>query len=1608
MNFAKLGRDIVANMSSNNPLEQIWRRENCSSFPPIVDNSTESTFLFLNTLAINGYTAVDPAEIVVPGLVVNVVNAHAQLNNKLLIANVQDKVTDWSSFQKLANNIETEYFTYIGDSYIDCENDYIIGYDATNTKKLLDTPYGNTFLNVTLNRSTNIAIQLNTTFDPDTTGGLFDGFFNFVSTPLVGPNPYNLNSNFYTVPTNGYYQVEIIIKVNVNNQSNVNLRQWGISYSCWRNGAIFLNNSGYSIPPGYNGNKTLTSISDIYFLNAGDTIELNFTPNFNFDINADITFSIKGSLTYSDNDLQNYKDYSFPTTSFDNKTYMRDEIYALGIVFLFDDGSESPVFHIPGRPKIGTPPSLPHGNVDTSIVTDLIIDGYTYNTQLGINYWSNLDNGVGDQPNGDIYNVWDPSWGPSTLDNWDTYSLSLGTTSQDYLHYRDLNGGNRDAVFDYVANCEVLLSYSNCNDSTIERWKHINTSISKIPEEGDPLYDPNDFCKHKYLVNEIGIMGYYDTGTLYPDTKDCNGIPIYPHDVVYNSMGDVIRYDMHKIRHHHMPDARKVHIQDSIFAAEGGGFSAIGKCIDKTVLLPLGIKYSNIDLSLIPLEIRTTIKGYYFVRGDRAGNKTVIDKGWMNVTDATYGHQHSSSNISTVDDDYKKIEINKWFLTPDWKIGMISPWWSSGNEDKFVKRPDILGWNIVEFFSPKSSMNEAVDLGGDYYKLENTIYGGFSITSGLDGILYVSPTGLGACGTTGPDETTNERYRLTTYGVFNKFTLPNMYELGNRANARGAYVLPIQKSEYSLYNQTTTSSLASNYQLVNDGHRQRIMISKLFYNDPGDAYCKCNKPRQTSTWFGSGLIRTGVEDIIPWTTPGFIFPNTSGNGHAFTNLNEMNHWNWIDVGTDDDYGYIGRQFYGPNCYTNSNGETIFCRTQYSPFAYYAALKADITPYTSLQDIRYIKTTNYVIESPYDFDDACFGNKSRFYVTGGDCFITRQQLIKSYYMKGEDGDNNNQKHRFAGSLIWGYVESEINAHYRNKKQGDQYYAYPWDSIHESVYEATLELREDNPLSTTVEQFYHYRLDYSKDNTSRYYFPLPNVYRYCTDCSNRYPYTIFYSDTSFPEEQKDAYRIFKVGNNRTIPGDTGEITNLVVKEQQLFTFTLNNLWRFNVSPQQLKTDIDVVQIGQGEFLGTLPVKIFDNKQGSPRGGCEFKFSGAYGDDSYIWVDNLSGRVYELTQGIKEISLAGMKRFFKNNLLLKFKEQFNSVTINAILGYTTGREYDIFSTAAGMGVGYIGNYDPQYNRYIIHKRDFTITEAGLDNDGLLRIKGFAPQPNTLYIDPITNVFYNGNTIITSFEEYPEFFKNESFTLSYSIQDKVWVSFHSYLPSFMYYDFDTFYTNYGNNVKLSNISWKHNVHNYTSYCEEKFNFILDYIQAGKNPYQENVFDTVEFTSNTFEWDPVAENYKEIQFTTFTQMYVYNNNQISNLKDLIVSNLNPYQHIQFNTNTAYVNKDRNYWRIKKFRDMSVNRLTSPESLFSKDWTNVDYTNYFTTPGLGFIDKIINPNIIDLNKNGYKQQRFTDKYLGVRLFFDPKDENGNPLNYKINFNISSDLTRNKI
>jgi hypothetical protein len=1536
----------------------------------ITIESSSDTFVLSEINPLKGINSTDPSEITVPNLFVNIVAAHTQVENKLIIANHTEQVKDWSDFQRAANEIQTEYFVFKGDdiSSEDSCDGYTISEGVTDTTEIISvTTEGTEYLNTEVEDLFVLVDSVNNSFNPIL-------LTTVNSAPTVAlTNPYDVLTGFYTVPLTygGYYQFTYVIDIIC--LDNIDPKDvWVLDAQ------LKLNNTstiGSIVSRSGTGNETITITSGILTLSELDTVSLHIdifptgtTPG---NVSMNVTLSALGSLTYSGIIYDNNKNYSLPVVSYDNKTYMRDEVYALGIVYVFKDGSESPVMHIPGRIKIGTPDNVD----DTSTALSVTIDGYTYDTNKGHNYW----NGLGDLGGpGDVYNV------DAISNDWDNREYSIGVTGGSL--YQDTSGAFEQQT--EISKCEYVGDTSCMNSVTLERWEHVNTSI-----KNETFVPISTGCKHTYDIIEEGAMGYYDANTTYPDIRDCTGLPIFPHDEIVTEIeGEMITtYIMHNIRHHMIPDARKVPIH-----SDDEENPSSESCHENFDLYPIGIKYTNVT---IPTGFEDEIQGYYFVRGDRAGNKTVIDKGWMNVTDVTFGvnKNYEIGGISEKDD--RTIEQNKWFLTPGWKNGFASP--ASGDTKyDFKKAPQISGWNVTEFFSPKSSMNEIANLGGDYYKMERTLYGWFNIRSKIvdesDQTDWVS----------GPlSNTTDEKWKLCMYGGFNKSRLPRQYTFTNRENMWYApYKLPIQGSEYQIYNENNLSTVFNNFKLLNTDHRQTMMISKLFYSSENSNECNCSKPQQTAKYSGGNIITSGVEDIIPWDD----IPGSATNGHTAgvgwaPSLWEITDHKWIQEGQQTNpWGEIGAQFDKPE------GSSHFCRHLYSPYAYYVALKVDIKPYQKLESIKYIRTTNYLIETD---PTTCFGTADAFYVAGGDCFITRQQLYKSYavFELNDAGDGSaNTKDKLAGSLLWGYVESEINSHYRHKESGDDYYVYPWNTIDDTIYQSVDELQK--ALRNQIEQLYHYRLDYSKDNDDRQYFPLADQFSYCSDCSGRFPNMVYYSDTSFQDEIRDFYRVFKVNNNRTIPADTGDITNLIIKEQQLMAFTSNNLWKFNISPQQLQTNNDVVQVGQGAFLATKPVKLFDNKQGTSRGGCEFKFSGTFADDSYFWVDSKSSRVYRMQQSLEEVSLVGNNRFFRNNLGIKFLEQFRSLS--------GGLEYPILATTSPMGVGYHSVHDPQFNRYILHKRDFTITAAGLDESGNIRIytdTGVALEPGELYyyINTSTGVQYffqaddaafANALVITQFESLPQFFKTESFTISYSINDKVWCSFHSYLPTFMYNDSNTFFSYYAMKNDLIDITWKHNVDAYTTYCNAKSPFIIDYINNA-SPYSETTFDNIEYTSNVFEYNPVTFDWNEIQLVTFDQMYVYNNNQISGLKSIVVSNQLPYKHIQYNVNETHAVKERNYWRINKFRDLGVDRLSAPTSMFSKDWNESGYRNIFTTnpgPGVGYIDKIINPDFISTTKSVYKQQRFTDKYLGVRLSFKPSQ------NYKINFNFGSNMKRNKL
>jgi hypothetical protein len=179
---------------------------------------------------------------------------------------------------------------------------------------------------------------------------------------------------------------------------------------------------------------------------------------------------------------------------FNRKSFMRDEIYAFGIVYVFKDGSQSPVFHIPGTSA---------DNIDrlSNLTT---FQANSHNRQNG-----------------------------GTLVDRELLTVVTTPSSQSALE---------------VAESDVKhlgLTIGN----TVERWKVFNTAIetNRIAYSGSGTVGP----KNHFAA--VGLMSFWECETsAYPEVKDCNGDYIYDTDYYGNVLAGT------PIRHHKFPDTTLV------------------------------------------------------------------------------------------------------------------------------------------------------------------------------------------------------------------------------------------------------------------------------------------------------------------------------------------------------------------------------------------------------------------------------------------------------------------------------------------------------------------------------------------------------------------------------------------------------------------------------------------------------------------------------------------------------------------------------------------------------------------------------------------------------------------------------------------------------------------------------------------------------------------------------------------------------------------------------------------------------------------------------------------------------------------------------------------
>jgi len=226
--------------------------------------------------------------------------------------------------------------------------------------------------------------------------------------------------------------------------------------------------------------------------------------------------------------------------------------------------------------------------------------------------------------------------------------------------------------------------------------------------------------------------------------------------------------------------------------------------------------------------------------------------------------------------------------------------------------------------------------------------------------------------------------------------------------------------------------------------------------------------------------------------------------------------------------------------------------------------------------------------------------------------------------------------------------------------------------------------------------------------------------------------------------------------------------------------------------------------------------------------------------------------------------------------------------------------------------------------------------------------------------------------------YFENHSFTISYSVLIKAWISFHSFLPSAYVSFIDHFQT------VTATGTWNHNLSplTYQTYYNRFYPYIIEY--TVNNAPNTHVVNSISYNQDIHKYYNRNDyyslgSYNDKNTPNFTKAIVYNKEQTSGLVNLIPQLPNDarqrllYPRVsRFGTEVLVTKRDlRN--TFNGFWD-STNNKENFQSLFSTKWEDLsaDYP----------IDKVINPKSVITTTRLTGKQKIRSTFCKVRLIQD--------------------------
>jgi len=342
----------------------------------------------------------------------------------------------------------------------------------------------------------------------------------------------------------------------------------------------------------------------------------------------------------------------------------------------------------------------------------------------------------------------------------------------------------------------------------------------------------------------------------------------------------------------------------------------------------------------------------------------------------------------------------------------------------------------------------------------------------------------------------------------------------------------------------------------------------------------------------------------------------------------------------------------------------------------------------------------------------------------------------------------------------YCESSYNLDLRqafNNKEGDFYPHVSTGIPDEWVQESFVSIAMDNT--------YYYNTTYSKQNKENTFTSLPPDWEEKL-CYTHFPFRSIYSnkqDTNATTHVNNwlvysplSYFDFPQTNGKLISLD-GIQNKAILARFENKSLLYNNLLTVNTSNPQ------AAYFGNPDmFKGAPPIDFAETDLGYVGSQHKMLLKIPQGQ---VTIDAKRGQIFliEGTQ-ISELSTfgSGMNRFFTDHLAFEILRYYPDVDIDN----------------AYNSIGLHGVYDSKFDRLIITKLDYIPLNKEIKYDS---------STFKFYINKkIGNETIKETVLLTD----TDYFCNKSWTLSYNMNTRSWISFHSYIPNFYIAENNFFYS--------------------------------------------------------------------------------------------------------------------------------------------------------------------------------------------------------------------------